>query len=242
VREDRFFVYYRNALKSAALSASPVEAGFLTADLAHPFLSRRLAFSAPEALIAASWGAGVFLDALALADCRFTQARVVAAAGPGEPLLDRWWYPQGAGVNIFRFPGALPCGELRLELYGDEPLSAGYLFAGMGTAFPRFSPGPGMSLEVSGGAERTARGQVYGLSWPAAETFSASFPGVGAADRRAMEDYIRAVGYAVPHVIEPYDPGVYPPLYAALTEAGSFKKRSENGFFYDTSMAWKEAF
>jgi hypothetical protein len=56
-----------------------------------------------------------------------------------------------------------------------------------------------------------------------------------------MAEYIDAVQYVEPHLVEAYNAEEWPPLYGVLTDAGGFKKRDEAGFYFDTSMAWKEA-
>ena len=234
-------VYYRNALRQAAsLSASPLAEGFWAQDLHHPFLSRQVDFTPGNAVISVEWGAGNYLDTVALVECRFTQTRV-RVTHQGAVLFTGDYDYTGGGIGIFPLPERFPCTRLEVTISSGEPVSIGYLYAGVRTAFPRFRPGPGMGLEVTGEAEWTARGAVYGLTWPVLHVFQAAFERIDRETRREMEAYIAAVQYTVPHLVEPYDPREYPPLYGALTEAGNFTKREENGFYFDTALSWREA-
>ncbi|MDR3355611.1 MAG: hypothetical protein LBO04_00275 [Spirochaetaceae bacterium] len=237
---DRFAVYYRNALKNAAaIEAAPLEEGVDPADLYHPFLSRRVYFTAAEAVITASWGAGNFIDSVCLAACVFTQARITVKE-QGETLFSGWMYPQGKN-SAFTLPSIMPCDELTVEIFAGAPVSVGWMFAGLRTLFPRFQIAPKTGLEVTGSAERTEGGQVYGLKRPTLETLDVSFARIDRDTRRAMAEYIDAVQFVEPHLIEAYNAEVWPLLYGVLTGAGDFSKRDGPGFYFDTTMAWKEA-
>jgi hypothetical protein len=237
-------IYYRNALRAAAaFDAQPLTPGFILSDIYDPFLSRQLDFTSGEVSVTASWGVGNYIDSIATAGCRFTQGRV-KLFNQGDIALERDLYAvygHGGGVDVFPLYGMYHCTGMELTLYGPEALQIGYLFAGLRTALPRFRPGPDTALDVTGEAGKTKNGQAYGLRWPSLHTFSASFDRVGMGARRVMEDYINAVQYVIPHIIEPYSPEKYPPLYAALTKAGGFKKRDEAGFYFDTAMSWEES-
>jgi hypothetical protein len=233
-------VYYKNALKTARLiEAAPLTTGQTPSDIYDPFLSRPLIFTSGEAVITAKWGDGNYIDSVCLADCAFTQAKVTVRHDGGTLFAD-WMYPQGKH-SAFALPSILPCDELRVEIYGGGGISAGWMFAGLRTLFPRFQINPKMGREVTGGAERTDTGQVYGLKWPTLETLEVSFARIDRETRREMVEYIGAVQFTEPHLIEAYSPEEWPLLYGALTAAGDFQKRDEPGFYFDTSMSWKEA-
>lgn len=237
---DRLVIYYKNALKDAALiNAEPLVAGMNPVDLYHPFLSRCVTFTAGTARIQARWGADNFIDSVCLAACLFTQARITVKRG-GAVMYDGWVYPQGKN-SAFSLPSILPCEELTVEIYAASAVSVGWMFAGLRTLFPRFQTAPKTVREVTGSAERTENGQVYGLKQPVLGTFEASFARIDKATLRAMEEYINAVQYVEPHLIEPYNTEEWPPLYGVLTGAGDFPKRDEPGFYFDTTLAWKEA-
>jgi hypothetical protein len=237
---DKFVVYYRNALKNAALiEAEPLVEGINPIDLYHPFLSRGVTFTAETALITARWGAENFIDSVCLADCAFTQARVTVKQ-QGDTLFAGWMYPQGKN-SAFTLPSVLPCDDLTVEIFRNAAVSVGWMFAGLRTLFPRFQVTPKTGREVTGNAERTEGGQVYGLKWPVLETLEVSFARIDRDTRREMAEYIDAVQYVEPHMIEAYNTEGWPPLYGVLTGAGDFPKRDEAGFYFDTTMAWKEA-
>jgi hypothetical protein len=237
---DKLAVYYRNALPDAAyIEASPLLEGINPIDLYHPFLSRRVVFSADEAVITATWGAGSHIDSVCLAECAFTQARITVRR-QGEAVFEGWMYPQGRH-SAFTLPEILPCEELAVEIYGGGPVSVGWMFAGLRTLFPRFQVSPKTALEVTGDGEWTENGQVYGLKRPVTRSLEVSFGRIDMETRRVMEEYIEAVQYVEPHLIEAYNTEAWPLLYGALTAAGDFPKRDEAGFYFDTTMAWKEA-
>jgi hypothetical protein len=242
MKTESMGVYYRNALReTVSLTATPLAPGYIAPDLTHPSLARQVVFPSGTGEITATWGVGNYLDTVALVDCRFTQAQIRVYC-TGLPTVTRDYYSTGGGIGIFNLPESMPCTRLEVQIMnGGGPLSIGYVYAGMRTAFPRFRPGPGMGLEITGGAEWTARGAVHGLSWPVLRSFNAAFERIDRETRWEMEAYIMAVQYTVPHLIEPYDPQEYPPLYGALTQAGEFTKRAENGFYFDTAMSWREA-
>jgi hypothetical protein len=237
---DKLIVYYKNALKTAVnIEASPLEQGIDPVDLYHPFLSRRAAFTSNTASIKVIWGAGNYIDSICLADCFFTQARVTVKHG-GATQYDGWMYPRGKH-SAFALPSITPCDELTVTIYGGVPVSVGWMFAGLRTLFPRFQVKPKTGREVSGNAERTENAQVYGLKRPVLETLEVSFARIDIDTRREMTEYIDAVQFVEPHLIEAYNADVWPPLYGALTSAGDFPKRDGAGFYFDTSMAWREA-
>ena len=239
---DHFFVYYQNALNRAlSIDAAPLETGFDSADLRHPFRSRQVNFTAPTAHINIQWGANTFIAACALVDCLFHDARLVLK-NSGETVLTADLYAQGGPVSLWRLDRLYQVTEMDLTVYAAQNLSIAYLYAGPYTAFPRFTSGPETGMELAALAGRTAKGQVYGLPMPPARTFSASFQRIDRRLKQDMETYIASVQTTLPHIIAPYNPWEYPALYAALTSAGKFSKRGENGFYFDTSMAWKEAY
>jgi hypothetical protein len=191
---DKLVVYYRNALKNAAvIEAEPLEEGVEPSDLFHPFLSRRVYFTAQTAVITCRWGAGNYMDSVCLADCAFTQARITVKR-QAETLFTGWMYPQGKN-SAFTLPSIMPCDELTVEIYGGETISIGWMFAGLRTLFPRFQVAPKTAFELTGSGERTENGQVYGLKWPVIETIEVSFARIDRDTRRMMTDYINAVQY-----------------------------------------------
>jgi hypothetical protein len=237
---DKLAVYYKNALKRASsITASPLAKGINPVDLYHPFLSRRTLFTSGDAVITAEWGAGFYIDSVCLADCEFTQARVTVQHD-GAVLYDGWHYSRWEN-SVFALPSALPCDRLTVRIYGALNIGVGWMFAGLRTLFPRFQAAPDTGREVTGNAERTENGQVYGLKRPVLETLSVSFARIDIETRRDMAEFIDAVQYTEPHMVEAYNAEEWPPLYASLTEAGGFKKRDESGFYFDTAMAWTEA-
>jgi hypothetical protein len=237
---DKLAVYYKNALKTAVnIDAAPLEAGINPIDLYDAFLSRRVAFTSNTALITVTWGAGNYIDSVCLADCFFTQARVTVKRG-GAVQYDGWMYPQGRH-SAFALPSIMPCDDLAVEIHSGAAVSVGWMFAGLRTLFPRFQVKPKTGHEVGGSAERTENGQVFGLKWPIMETLEVSFARLDIETRRDMTEYIEAVQFVEPHLIEAYNAEVWPLLYGALTSAGDFSKRDDAGFYFDTSMAWKEA-
>jgi hypothetical protein len=237
---DKFVVYYKNALVTAAsLQASPLETGIEPGDLRHPFLSRRVFFTATAATIIATWGTGNYIDSVCLVDCAFTQARITVKQ-QGNTLFSGWMYPQGKN-STFTLPGVTACDELTVEIHGSAAISVGWMFAGLRTLFPRFQVQPKTGREVSGSADRTENGQVYGLKWPVFETLEVSFARIDMDARRAMMEFIETVQFVEPHLVEAYNTEVWPLLYGVLTSAGDFSKRDEAGFYFDTTMAWKEA-
>ena len=131
--------------------------------------------------------------------------------------------------------------HLEVTLYGSRNIEIGYMFAGERLELPRFIVKPDMSLQVNGKAEITDNQQVSGLKWPSVETLSVSFENIDSRDRLKMIEYINYVQFVEPHIVEAYDPLEHPPLYGALTEAGSFLKRNRAGFYYDTKLSWREA-
>jgi hypothetical protein len=237
---DKLVVYYRNALKNTTIiEAEPLVEGITPIDLYDPFLSRRVTFTADSALVRAQWGVGNYIDSVCLVDCVFTQARVTVKE-QAETLFTGWMYPQGSN-SAFTLPSITPCDDLTVEIYGGVNIGIGWMFAGLRTLFPRFQVAPKTALEVTGSGERTENGQVYGLKWPVLKTLEVSFARIDGKARQAMADFIEDVQYVEPHLIEAYNTEVWPLLYGVLTGGGDFTKRDDAGFYFDTTLAWKEA-
>jgi hypothetical protein len=234
-------VYYDNQLKTAAtLAASPLVSGYVAADLHHPFLARDVLFTSNTAIITATWGPDNYLDSLALCDCDFNQAQVTILDQGGETVFFGTINTAGR-VTIFRLPRAIQASHLEVVIYSSVPVDIGLLYTGMRTEFPRFLVQPDAGFSVTGEAETTANGQVYGLKWPVLRTFSAAWENIDNDARRRMEEFITTVQYVESHIIEPYDTAEFPPLYAVLTDGGSFPKRDRAGFWFNTNMSWREA-
>jgi hypothetical protein len=239
--KDAMYVYYDNHLRaSASLTASPLASGYTPGDLYHPFLARDVLFTGNTATITATWGAGNYLDAVALCAAAFSQAQITIKNSAGTTVFTGTLNYSGP-VTVFRLPQAIQTSSLQIIVYAAAPVDIGYLFAGLRTEFPRFIVKPSSGLAVTGKAESTDNGQVYGLKRPVLRTLSVAWENIDDDTRRRMEEYISAVQFVEPHIIEPYDTPEFPPLYGALTEGGSFPKRDRPGFWYDTNMSWTEA-
>ena len=232
-------VYFGNILKHCtSLACTELEESFLASALHDETLSNHAEFKNGKAKITAEWGLNRFADTVALLGSNWATGRLRVESG-GAAVYDSP-VASGGRNSIIRLPGLFMVSEMELELESVGKLEIGILYAGRGLRLPLFCEGFKYGLNANGKAERTAYGAVYGRKLPPLRTFEMAFSGIDNAQKAAMEEYIDAVQYVVPHLVEPYGSGIFPPLYATLTAAGSFEKQS-GGFLWNTSLQYMEA-
>jgi hypothetical protein len=232
--------YYRNALKTAALSATNMDPGESAADLAQQDLERTVSFSGASSVITASWApqAALAADALFISNTSAFQGSL--------RLYDQNQAPRqsiglqlGKRNNKIEFP-ALAVGrmELSLQAPAGAKLYAGLLFLALGAALPRFAPGADMSDELRGAGGRSYGGQAHGMAGVTLGTLSLSWKRVAAGEREEMRRYADAVQFDAAHYISPWDGE---DLYVTIAEAGSWPRHAGPGFYWDTSIKYLEA-
>jgi len=108
-------------------------------------------------------------------------------------------------------------------------------------AIPRFIASPKYSLEQIGNPQRGSVGQPYGRNIRQLKKFTVSFTRVRIQE---IEKYIKTVGLATPHFIVPYPENVFniPPFWGTLQDIPEITKRVENGWYWNLSMSWLEAY
>ena len=106
---------------------------------------------------------------------------------------------------------------------------------------PRFTINPKFSYEVLGSDLRGSVGQPYGRTIRKLRILEVSFARVKA---DVIDEYFNRVSITEPHFIVAYpeDVSVIPPIWGILQNAPTFTKRDENGFYWDCSLKYKEAY
>ena len=110
-----------------------------------------------------------------------------------------------------------------------------------GIELPRFTASPEFGYEQLGEDMRGSAGQPYGRTIRQLRTISVKFARV----KMDIIDFLyRKVGTTKPHWVVPYPEAIskYPPIWATLTEPPKFTGRAENGWYYNVSLSWKEAY
>lgn len=243
---DTFDIYYKNEIKNSEFYATNVILGYDISDIIHPFLMRIVKFSTNETRIDFVWDEIVQLNSLVLIESNATELELILRHNDDPSSSDERgaWIPlEKGGIRIV----SLDDGKYKsatLFLSTDEPeLEISNVFIGTVLHLSRFVVQPSLNLEINGKGSFTPNGNVYGLQWQSLRTLSVAFSRIGLNEYNKMNEFIDAVQYTIPHIIVPYDydEQKIKPLYAALTKAGDFKQRDENGFWFDTAMDWKES-
>ena len=106
---------------------------------------------------------------------------------------------------------------------------------------PRFVVAPQYSYEHLGSNLRGAIGQPYGRTIGSLRTLTVNFVRVKAYQ---IDEYYKKVGLTIPHFIVPYPENVFnvPPFWGTLEEPPKFTKRDENGWYWNLSLSFKEAY
>ena len=243
-------VYVENILAKALPEtlAATNTADAYAADMLHDeVLSNGVVFNGPSTTISASWGLNQFADAVAILDSNWTIGRLVVVS-QGATVFDKMITSRGKHTIIKlpelpEMPHGIMVSSIRLELeaQGSEKLEVGILFVGRRIELPLFNTGFKYKLNVNSKAERTRYGIVYGSKKPSLRSFDVTFSDMDNSRRQVMEEYIDAVQYVQPHLVEPYESPEYPPLYATLADAGGFGKEDNTRFRWNSALSYMEA-
>ena len=234
-------IYYKNHLKKhAELIAAPIDENAIISDLYDVWLERNIAFTANEATVHVSFPLNVFVDSLCFSACNFTGAHIIIKNFNAETVYEGDCFSQGHNT-AFDLPDKFMAASVDIALYGgDENLTIGNLFIGERLTLPLFTVKPSYEIDIRSKAELTRGGQWFGLKTPSLASFSVSFAHISNDDRLRIEAYIDAGQNIEPHLVKPYQAGEFAAIYGVLTDAGKFSKRQNNGFWWDTSLTWKE--
>lgn len=106
---------------------------------------------------------------------------------------------------------------------------------------PRFLVSPVLNNVVLGNALRGSVGQPFGRTIRHMKELAVSFARIRQAE---LIDYFERVSNTTPHFIVPYPESVseIPPFWCTLIEAPPLTKRAENGWFFNSTMKWREAY
>jgi hypothetical protein len=243
-------VYIDNMLKRAtSLSVSNADPSYQASSLYDVILSNNLLCTGPSTEITAAWGPNVFADSIALLDCNWTIGHVTVVS-QGETEYDSEIVSRGKNT-IVKLPRLVMITALTLSLETEagktdpqaaaDPLSVGILWVGVKTELPLFQTGFKYKPNILSKADRTRYGIVYGVKRTALKSFEINFTGLDNRKRLILEDYIETVQFTEPHLVEPYEAGEFPPVYATLDDGGGFTKQ-KNGFTWDGfSLSYMEA-
>jgi hypothetical protein len=235
-------VYIDNVLRQAlpdSLSVSNLDPAYHASSLYDTILSNNVLCTGTVSTISAAWGVNVFADSIALLDCNWTIGHLTVAS-QGETVYDADIVSLGANT-VIKLPRIVMITALTLSLEAIGALSVGILWAGVKTAFPLFQAGFKHKPNILSKADRTRYGIVYGVKRTALKSFEISFADLDNHKRLLLEEYIEAVQFTEPHLVEPYEAGEFPPVYATLDGSGGFTKQ-KNGFTWDGfSLSYMEA-
>jgi len=235
-------VYVENILtKSSSLAATNKAAAYSADMLCDEVLSNGVVFEGPSTEIAASWGINQFADAIAILDSNWMIGRLVVVS-QGVTVYDKTIASQGKHT-IIKLPEMFMVSSISLVLnaHKKETLEIGILFVGRRIKLPLFNIGLKYRLNVNSKAERTRYGIVYGSKKTSLRSFEVTFADIDNSRRQVMEEYIDAVQYVQPHLVEPYETAEYPPLYATLADAGGFGKEDAPEFHWSSALSYMEA-
>jgi len=106
---------------------------------------------------------------------------------------------------------------------------------------PRFSVGPEFGYEQVGIDARGTIGQSYGRVIRQLRILKVSFSRI---QSDLIDEFYLKVGTIIPHWVIPYHEAIskFPPMWATLTEPPNFSKLDENGWYWNLSLSWKEAY
>ena len=236
-------VYVDNILtKAQPLTVTNID-GVYTADMLYDeALSNNIEFTTAGTVITASWGLNHHADAIAILESNWTIGRLVIVS-QSTTIFDKAITSQGKHT-IIKLPNLYMVSQIRLELNTQnerEKLKVGILFVGRRIELPLFNVGFKYRLNVNSKPERTRYGIVYGSKKTSLRSFDITFTDINNSRRMVMEDYIDAVQYVQPHLIEPYESPEYPPIYATLTDAGGFDKTDSAEFCWNSALSYMEA-
>jgi len=134
-------------------------------------------------------------------------------------------------------------GSVRLDWLGvialdqNAALSEGSDFLHL----PRFVVAPELGYEQLGSVQRGGIGQSFGRVFRQLRTLRCNFTRV---KKDIIDLFYNRVGTAEPHWVVPYPEAVtkVPPIWATLAAPPSFTKRAENGWYWNCSLRWTEAY
>jgi len=234
-------VYVENILSKAELTVTDMWIGYTVDMLYDEALSNGIVCTGDSTVITAAWELNCLADSIAILESNWTIGRLTVVS-QGVTVVDDIEITSQGKHTIIKLPQAYMVSGVTLELNtGEEKLEVGILFVGRRIELPLFNIGFKNKLNVNSKAERTRYGVVYGSRKSSLRSFEVSFSDVDNARRLVMEDYIDAVQYVQPHLVEPYETPEYPPVYATLTDAGGFDKDKDSGFHWDTALSYMEA-
>jgi len=106
---------------------------------------------------------------------------------------------------------------------------------------PRFIISPQYGYNPIAEDLRGSVGQPYGRTIRQLKTLQVNFVRVSI---DLIDDYYSKVSIHKPHFVVPYPENVEhcPPLWATLTRPPIFTKRGENGWYWNCSLFWREAY
>ena len=106
---------------------------------------------------------------------------------------------------------------------------------------PRFTTNPVLTYEPIATNLRGSIGQPYGRTIRQLKIFEVNF---ARAKADVIDEYYNRVSISEPHFIIPYPEDVenVPPIWGTLTQPPKFTKRDEDGWYWDCSLQWKEAY
>jgi hypothetical protein len=232
-------VYYENLLgQHNYLNVTNIARGYLIGSLYDEMLSNNVEFTGTGTVITVKWDLNYFADSVAVLRSNWVTGHLKVIS-QGDTVFDRDIVSRGAS-DIIKLPGVYMVSEIVLTLNALFPLYIGMVYVARRIALPLFDIGFKYKRDVLSEPGRTRYGIVYGLKRPTLRGFDISYGDIDDEQRFIMERYIDAVQYVQPHIVEPYDSEVFPPLYATLTKAGEFGKDKGDGFRWDTSLSYTE--
>ena len=228
-------VYHKNM--KATLEGSSVVLGSALSNIYDPVLELRTDFKDKKITLYGNFGNIIAVDSICIgytnADLFEFKSRHGTCSGKCRNK-----------ITIHNFDYTLRIEEFELTLEGIEPLYLGHLFTGQKTVLPRFVVSPVDGIELPSQLSRSFGGQAYGARRKTLEYFNAEFIRITNEEKKVIKQYIEEALNIEPHIIDPYGEvrDEYPPMYATLSISEMpFKKRPENGFYWDCSLSWKEA-
>lgn len=156
-------------------------------------------------------------------DCNPIYGTWVLQWGNKNPLQKTDWHYCPASFDFFALIRAsTPKNDITMEL-------------------PRFTVNPEYGHETIGSDLRGSVGQPYGRTIRQLRTLKVNFTRI---ETDIVDEYFSRVSITEPHFIVAYpeDVSVIPPIWATLAQPPKYTKRDENGWYWNCSLQWKEAY
>jgi hypothetical protein len=215
--------------------------GFNTGMLFEASPSNAVKFTGLSTVITAAWVINHYADSLAIIGSNWTSG-VLTVNSQGVNVINNMPIQRRGDNTVIKFGGMFMISSMTLTLNSvPDNLYVGVLWIGRRLELPRFRTGMKYNRNVLSQTGKTKYGIAYGIKKPTIRGFDVTIEDIDNAKKLMLENYIDYVQYVTPHLIEPYEAPEFEPIYGTLTSGGSFDKRDDTGFRWNTALSYEES-